>query len=190
VPHEAGNFDFVQHLNARAIPLPATLFGSAVQYQIALPFFAEKSKIPVQVVSRIVFPFNLIRRHAMNSRIFLCFAAMAGLMLGAQSALAASQAVREMAGIIVHLEHYPSSDEKGKLKSIADNMASTAQERVLARAIMNLKHKAADEDKDKLKQVMNDAAAPAEVRDLAGIILNMSHMPSAADKSKLEQMMK
>jgi len=126
----------------------------------------------------------------MKSRILLCLILMAGLMFGSQPALAASGAVREMAGIMVHLEHFPSDAEKGKLKSIADNMASTVQESVLARAIMNLKHKAAAEDKDKLKQVMDDSSAPAEVRELAGIILNLNHMPSAADKSKLEQMMK
>ena len=126
----------------------------------------------------------------MKNRILLCLISIAGVMLAAQSALAASGAVRDMAGIMAHLEHYPSSEEKGKLKSIADNMDSTEQERVLARAIMNLKHKAAAEDKDKLKQVMEDSSAPAEVRELSGIILNISHMPSAADKSKLEQMMK
>lgn len=126
----------------------------------------------------------------MKSRIFLCFVTMAGLMLGAQSALAASEAVREMAGIMVNLEHYPSDAEKTKLKGIVDNKGSTAQERVLATAISNLKHKVAAGDKDKLKQVMDDAVAPAEVRELAGIILNLNHKPGSADKSKLEQMMK
>jgi len=126
----------------------------------------------------------------MNSRIILGFVSMLVLMFGAQSALAASQAVREMAGIMDHLEHYPSDAEKSKLKGIIDSNGSTAQERVLATAISNLKHHATDADKDKLKQVMNDTAAPAEVRELAGIILNINHMPSAADKSKLEQMMK
>ena len=126
----------------------------------------------------------------MKSRILLCLVSMVGLMLGAQSALAASQAVREMAGIMVHLEHYPSDAEKATLKGIVDNKGSTAQERVLATAISNLKHKAAAGDTDKLKQVMGDTTAPAEVRDMAGIILNINHMPSAADKSKLEQMMK
>jgi hypothetical protein len=126
----------------------------------------------------------------MKSRIILSLVTMVGLMLGAQPVLAASDAVREMAGIMVHLEHYPSDAEKVKLKGIVDNKGSTAQERVLATAISNLKHKAADADKDKLKKVMDDEAAPADVRELAGIVLNINHMPSAADKSKLEQMMK
>lgn len=126
----------------------------------------------------------------MTSKKMLCLVALLGLMLGAQSALAASAAVREMAGIMVHLEHHPSDAEKVKLKGIVDNKGSTGQERVLATAIANLSHSAAAEDMDKLKKVMGDAAAPAEVRELAGIILNISHKPSAADKGKLEKMMK
>ncbi len=126
----------------------------------------------------------------MTSKNILCVVSVLGLMLGAQTALAASAAVKEMAGIVMHLEHYPSDAGKVKLKGIVDNKGSTEQERVLATAIVNLQHKAAAEDVDKLKKVMGDAAAPAEVKELAGILLNINHKPSAADKTKLEQMMK
>ncbi len=126
----------------------------------------------------------------MTSKNILCVVSVLGLMLGAQTALAASAAVKEMAGIVMHLEHYPSDAGKVKLKGIVDNKGSTEQERVLATAIVNLQHKAAVEDVDKLKKVMGDAAAPAEVKELAGILLNINHKPSAADKTKLEQMMK
>lgn len=102
----------------------------------------------------------------MKSRIFSCFVMLACLLLGAQPALAASGAVREMAGIMVKLEHYPGDAEKTKLKGIVDNEGSTAQERVLAAAISNLNHKVAAGDKGKLRQVMDDASAPAAVREL------------------------
>ena len=125
----------------------------------------------------------------MKSRILLCLVSMAGLLLAAQPALAASAAVREMAGIMVHLAHYPSDAEKARLQGIVDSPDSTGPERVLAGAIMNLKHKASAADKDRLRQLVDDAAAPAEVRDLAGIVMNISHKPSAEDKRKLEQMM-
>ncbi len=126
----------------------------------------------------------------MKSRFLLVLLSVVGLMLGAQSALAASSAVREMAGIVMHLEHYPSDAEKARLKAIAADKDSTGQERVIATAIANLKHQVAAGDVDKLKKVAGDMSAPAEVRDLAGIVLNISHMPSSADKSKLEVMMK
>ncbi len=126
----------------------------------------------------------------MTSKNILCVVSVLGLMLGAQTALAASAAVKEMAGIVMHLDHFPSDAGKVKLKGIVDNKGSTEQERVLATAISNLEHQVAAKDKDKLKQVMNNAAAPAEVKELAGIILNINHKASAADKTKLEQMMK
>jgi hypothetical protein len=125
----------------------------------------------------------------MKSRMLLCFVSIAALMLGAQSALAASAAVKEMAGIMDHLAHYPSAAEKIKLKEIVDSKDSTEQERILATAISDIRHHAADQDKDKLNQVINDASAPAEVRELAGIVLNIAHHPSAADREKLEKMM-
>ncbi len=126
----------------------------------------------------------------MTSKNILCVVSVLGLMLGAQTALAASAAVKEMAGIVMHLNHFPSDAGKVTLKGIVDNKGSTEQERVLATAIANLQHQPAAGDVDKLKKVMNDAAAPAEVKELAGIILNINHKASAADKGKLEQMMK
>ena len=126
----------------------------------------------------------------MKSKFLFVLLSVAGLMLGAQSALAASAAVREMAGIVMHLSHYPSDAEKAKLRAIVAEKGSTEQERVIATAISNLAHKVAAGDVDKLKQVMGDMSAPAEVRDLAGIVLNISHKPSKEDKRKLETMAK
>ena len=126
----------------------------------------------------------------MKSKYLLVLLSVLGLMLGAQSALAASAAVREMAGIMMHLEHYPSDADKARLKAIVADKGSTGQERVIATAITNLKHQVAAGDVDKLRNVAGDMSAPAEVRDLAGIVLDIHHMPSAADKSRLETMMK
>ena len=118
----------------------------------------------------------------------LCWLSL--LLLGVQSAWAATGAVSEMAGMLMHLEHYPSAAEKSRLHDIAASKNSSAQEKVVANALANLKHSAADDDKAKLKQVKDDATASAEVRELAGIILNLNHMPSAADKSALHKLMK
>ncbi len=126
----------------------------------------------------------------MNSKYLLVLLSAAGLMLGTQSALAASAAVREMAGIVMNLNHYPSDAEKAELKAITANKDSTEQERAIATAISNMEHKVAAGDADKLKQVMNDMSAPAEVRDLAGIVMNFSHKPSKEDKRKLEMLAK
>lgn len=126
----------------------------------------------------------------MKSKYLLVLMSVLSLVLGSQSAQAASAAVREMAGIMIHLKHYPSDAEKDKLRAIVADKGTTEQERVIAAAIANLEHEAAAGDMDKLKKVMGDMSAPTEVRDLAGIVLNISHKPSAAEKSKLEMMMK
>lgn len=126
----------------------------------------------------------------MKSKHLFVLLSVAGLMLGTQPALAASTAVRGMAGIVMKLNHYPSDAEKAELKAIVANKESTEQERTIATAISNMDHKVAAGDADKLKQVMNDMSAPAEVRDLAGIVLKISHKPSKEDKRKLEMLAK
>lgn len=126
----------------------------------------------------------------MNSKYLFVLLSAAGMMLGAQTALAASEAVRGMAGIVMNLSHYPSDAQKTELKAIVANKGSTEQERVIAAAISNLEHKVAAGDADKLKRVMNDMSVPVEVRDLAGIVLKISHKPSAEDKRNLEMMAK
>jgi hypothetical protein len=126
----------------------------------------------------------------MKSKFMLILVSVAGLMFGAQSALAASAAVKEMAGVMMHLQHYPSDAEKLKLQALVDDKNTTSDERVVATAILDLKHHAAPQDVAKLKMVMGDMSAAPEVRDLAGIVLNLSHEPSAMDKDKLGMMMK
>ena len=68
----------------------------------------------------------------MKSKHLFVLLSAAGLMLGAQSALAASVAVREMAGIVMNLKHYPSDAQKTELKAIVANKDSTEQERAIA----------------------------------------------------------
>ncbi len=126
----------------------------------------------------------------MKNRYFLVLLSVLDLMLGVPSALAASASVREMAGIVVHLNHYPSDTEKARLKAIAADKANTEQERVIATAIANLEHTVAAADAGKLRKVTNDTSVPAEVRELAGIVLNIHHSASEADKGRLETMMK
>lgn len=126
----------------------------------------------------------------MKSKHLWVMLSVAGLMAGAQPALAESAVVRDMAGVMMNLNHYPSDAEKTRLKAIAADKGSTEQERVIATAISNMEHKVAAGDMEKLRQVMNDMSAPAEVRDLAGIVLNTSHKPSKEDKRKLEMMAK
>jgi len=97
--------------------------------------------------------------------------------------------MRTMAGIIMHLNHYPSTEEKDTLRAIVNDSTVPAHERVLAQALLNMKHKASAADKEKLQAIMNDASAPQQLREMAGIVHSLNHMPSAADRKKLGMMM-
>ena len=122
-------------------------------------------------------------------QIFIVLVCCLGL-LAFQSAMAASDAIKTMAGIMVNLNHYPSDSEKQTLQGLVDNADTSANEKVLATAMINLQHSATAEDKTKLSAIMKDGKASADEKALAEIIHNLSHMPSGGDKKKLQAMMK
>jgi len=104
------------------------------------------------------------------------------------SVMAASDAVKTMAGIMMGLNHYPSDAEKATLKGIVDGGASDA-EKACATAMINLQHAATADDKKKLNGIISDDSTPGPVRALAKIIVNLNHMPSGDDKKTLKELM-
>lgn len=117
---------------------------------------------------------------------------MAGLCLCGtmmfSSTVMASDAIKKMAGIMINLNHYPSSQGKATLKKLLSSKSMSANERALATAMLNLDHKTIDSDKPALQKILEGEASSAE-KDLAQILLNLSHKPSSGDKSKLQAMM-
>jgi hypothetical protein len=112
---------------------------------------------------------------------------LAGLVSTAAAAVQ-SDAVHQMAAILMNLNHFPTDAEKATLKKIASAKETTAHERTVAQALLNVQHKAAGEDREKLEGVIKDKAAPEDVRTLASIVLNLNHTPSAEDKAKLKKL--
>lgn len=96
-------------------------------------------------------------------------------------------AVKTMANIMMHLNHFPSSSDKKVLEKITKNSQSK-HERTIAQTMMNLQHKASSSDKVKLKEIMNDASATDHEKALAQIVHDLSHQPSRNDKHKLQAM--
>jgi NADPH-dependent ferric siderophore reductase len=115
---------------------------------------------------------------------FICGSAIGGIAFAGDET-----ALKTMAGIMMHLNHYPSSEEKQTLHDISTNSENSEHIRTIAQAMFNLQHSAAAADKPKLKAVITDMNAPQEVRDLASIVLNINHHPSMADKKRLGTMM-
>ena len=109
-------------------------------------------------------------------------------LVAIQSAIAASDAVKTMAGIMMGLNHYPSDSEKATLKGIVDGDASDA-EKACATAMINLQHSASAADKEKLGKIIADDSTPGPVRAMAKVIVNLNHMPSGDDKKVLKELM-
>ncbi|MCC6302321.1 MAG: hypothetical protein IT489_05915 [Gammaproteobacteria bacterium] len=112
---------------------------------------------------------------------FLIFA----LLSFAAAPVFAASAIQQMAGITLHLNHYPSGAEKQTLRGIADDASATAGERALATALMNLEHKVGGADRQKLQGLVESEDTPAAERTLAEVLLGLNHKPSAADAEKL-----
>lgn len=107
----------------------------------------------------------------------------------AVTANAADDAIKTMAKILSHINHFPSPAEKATLNGIANDANSSAHVRAIATAMANMQHSVSTEDKAKLQEVVNDAAADQHTKDLATILINFSHTPSGDDTHKLHGMM-
>lgn len=93
--------------------------------------------------------------------------------------------VKEMAGILIDMNHYPAEADKARLKAIADSDTATAHERTLAKAIRGIEHTPSDSAREALQRIMDDDSAPRDVRDLARAVLGFEHKPDAEGKKRL-----
>jgi len=103
--------------------------------------------------------------------------------------MAASSNIHTMAGILIHLNHFPNEAEKTTLAGIAADAQSSTGEKALATAMMNLKHKVGAADAAALHELLGNASASQDERTLANILLGLAHHPSDNDKKKLQAML-
>lgn len=128
-----------------------------------------------------------MKRNAISS---VLIALLFGLHV--QNATAATpdgEAVRQMADILIKLNHYPTAPEKDALKMLMEDASNPEHVRTLAAALRNIEHYATAGDKERLQHIIADDAASANLRALARIMLGLSHKPTAADKEELSRMM-
>ena len=102
---------------------------------------------------------------------------------------AEDSAFTTMAKIVMNLNHYPSADDKLKLKQITNSFESNEAEKTIASAVLNLQHQATASDKKKLMEISERESLPESTRVLAGIVGNINHKTSDADNRKLKEMM-
>jgi len=112
------------------------------------------------------------------------------LLLAAMPAVQAHEsALSTMAGMVMHLNHYPSADEKSMLAGIAADAHATAGEKLLAGALSRMQHQVGGTDTDALRALSADKHASKDERTLAGILLGISHHASGADKEQLKALL-
>ena len=104
------------------------------------------------------------------------------------AAVAGGDAIRTMAGIILHLEHYPTNAEKRTLDGILRDPSATAGEKTIAGALMRMQHSVGGEDASALRALAANAKAGAGERELASILLGIHHHPSAMDRKRLRKL--
>ena len=101
---------------------------------------------------------------------------------------AAVGALREIVGIVVSINHFPSDADKAALGDISNNDSLPQGIRMIAGAVSSINHSPSDEGKQMMAQLQASARAPDQVKSLAKIIADFNHMPSEEDKTTLTQL--
>jgi hypothetical protein len=106
----------------------------------------------------------------------------------AQDNAANMAAAKQIADIVVSLNHFPSDADKATLGAISGNMELTEGLRAMASAVTNIQHAATAEGKSAMAALQAAADTPDRGKALAGVIENLNHMASADAKAQLAQL--
>ena len=121
----------------------------------------------------------------MNRRLIPSLIVLLLFPVAASVASAHESAIRTMATITLHLNHYPNAAELRQLEAI-DRQATSAEIHTLARALLHMRHTVQPEDAQALRRLASDAHASQPARELASILLGIQHHPSASDRQRLQ----
>ena len=116
--------------------------------------------------------------------------AVALIALFSQFSLAqdAGGAIKQIADIVVSINHFPSDADKAALADIAGNDALPEGLRNMATAVSNISHAASAEGKAMMASIQENGEAPDRAKSLAGIIASLNHMPSDEAKATLAEL--
>jgi len=116
--------------------------------------------------------------------------AVALIALFSQFSLAqdAGGAIKQIADIVVSINHFPSDADKAALADIAGNDVLPEGLRNMATAVSNISHAASAEGKAMMASIQASDTAPDRAKSLAGIIASLNHMPSDEAKATLAEL--
>jgi len=126
----------------------------------------------------------------MNYKTLAVSALLVSSLISGAAAYAASPAVKEMAGILSHLNHYPSDSEKHSLNGIIDDAESNHAERTIAKAMKSMRHHVSASDRERLEGIAKDPGVDVDTRRLAAILASVNHHPGGKEADTLRQLMK
>ena len=101
---------------------------------------------------------------------------------------ASTAAAKQIADIVVSLNHFPSDADKATLAAISGNSELAQGVRDMATAVANIQHAATAEDKSKMMALAAAEDTPERGKALAGIIANINHTASADAKAQIAQL--
>ncbi len=100
-----------------------------------------------------------------------------------------ASAVKDIAGVVAGMNHFPSDQEKAKLMALSADDTLAEGVRDMASTVANIQHFANAEGKDAMARIMANDQAPDNAKALAGIIARFAHMASAEEKAILTAML-
>ncbi|MBL4573908.1 MAG: hypothetical protein JKY86_12665 [Gammaproteobacteria bacterium] len=103
----------------------------------------------------------------------------------AQDNSANAAAAKQIADIVVSLNHFPSDTDKAALNAIIGDDSLAAGIHAMASAVVNIEHSANMEGKTAMEALQENEEAPDRAKALAGIIASLNHTASADAKAEL-----
>jgi hypothetical protein len=97
-------------------------------------------------------------------------------------------ALKEIANIVVSINHFPSDADKAALAKISGNEDYPQGIRDMATTVSNIEHAANDAGKAAMARIQASDQAPASAKALAGMITNFNHMLNAEAKMTMAQL--
>jgi hypothetical protein len=97
-------------------------------------------------------------------------------------------ALKEIANIVVSINHFPSDADKAALAKISGNEAYPQGIRDMATTVSNIEHAANDAGKAAMARIQASDQASASAKALAGMITNFNHMLNAEAKMTMAQL--
>ena len=96
-----------------------------------------------------------------------------------------TEALQEIASIVISINHFPSDENKTVLERISGNNNLPQGIRLIASSVSDIQHSPNEQGKHVMSQIQAASRAPDAIKSLAAIIANFNHTASDEEKASL-----